>query len=93
MNPIASHFTLLYFATASSYTSRDSELLPAPLLLSSLFPMLEKRYPGITSKVLETCMVTINLEYVTIPEPGSVDKDIIIKEGDEVAIIPPVGAG
>lgn len=90
----AGHFTILYFASASSYTSKDSESFPAPLSLSELFDILEKQYVGIKAKVLESCLVTVNLEYVDVPEASSVvNDDTIIKEGDEVAIIPPVSSG
>jgi molybdopterin converting factor small subunit len=89
----AGHYTILYFASASSYTSKDSEHLPAPVPLSKLFETLEERYVGMKAKVLESCLVTINLEYVDIPEAAGGDTEIVIKEGDEVAIIPPVSSG
>ncbi|KAF8866613.1 molybdopterin synthase small subunit CnxG [Acephala macrosclerotiorum] len=85
------HFTVLYFASASSYTSKDTEALPAPLQLAKLFETLDEKYGGMKSKVLESCLVTINLEYVDIPENG--EDGPIINEGDEVAIIPPVSSG
>jgi len=87
----AGHFTILYFASASSYTSQSFESLPAPLPLSKLFETLEERYNGMKVKVLESCLVTINLEYVDIPEDGA--SAPVIQEGDEVAIIPPVSSG
>ncbi|PQE19895.1 molybdopterin synthase small subunit protein [Rutstroemia sp. NJR-2017a BVV2] len=87
------HFTILYFASASSYTSKDAETLEAPLPLSKLFETLEGRYQGIKDKILQSCLVTINLEYVDMPETGSKDSDTMIKAGDEVAIIPPVSSG
>jgi molybdopterin converting factor small subunit len=87
------HFTILYFASASSYTSKDAETLEAPLPLSKLFETLEGRYQGIKDKILRSCLVTINLEYVDMPETGSKEPDTIIKAGDEVAIIPPVSSG
>lgn len=90
--PPSGHFNLLYFASASSFTSKQHEALPAPQPLGRLFNTLEERYPGIRTKVLESCMVTINLDYVDMPDPGQ-DGDAIIKEGDEVAIIPPVSSG
>ncbi|KAF7937735.1 uncharacterized protein EAE97_007531 [Botrytis byssoidea] len=86
-------FTVLYFATASSYTSKDSETFSAPLPLSRLFEILEDRYNGMKDNVLRSCLVTINLEYVDIPETGSDGTEITIKDGDEVAIIPPVSSG
>jgi molybdopterin synthase sulfur carrier subunit len=98
------YFTLLYFASASSYTTKDSENFQAPLPLPKLFDILEERYPGIRDKVLSHCAVTINLNYVDVgilegvcsekrgaePVLGDV---VVIKEGDEVALIPPVSSG
>jgi hypothetical protein len=94
----ASTFTVLYFATASSYTTVFSEELPAPLLLAKLFPTLELRYPGITTKVLKSCAVTVNLEYVDIEDDSGLKSDAtaegkLIQPGDEVGIIPPVSSG
>ncbi|KAK3986684.1 hypothetical protein QBC44DRAFT_311082 [Cladorrhinum sp. PSN332] len=84
----AGHFNILYFASASSYTLKNTESLPAPLPLSKLFGVLEERYKGIKENVLESSLVTVNLTYVDV-EGG---EDMVIKEGDEVAIIPPAGA-
>lgn len=90
--PPPGHFNLLYFATATSYTGRDYEAFPAPLPLKQLFEQLETRYPGIQAKVLDSCLVTVNLEYVDVPtEEGT--PDVVIQEADEVAIIPPVSSG
>jgi molybdopterin converting factor small subunit len=89
----AGHYTILYFASASSYTSKDYEYLPAPLPLSKLFETLEERYSGIEAKVLESCLVTINLEYIDICEAAGDGNEVVIKEGDEVAVIPPVSSG
>jgi molybdopterin converting factor small subunit len=90
----AGQFTILYFASASSYTSKDSETLEAPLPLSKLFETLEERYSGFKTKVLESCLVTINLEYVDISnDTRGASNEVVIKEGDEVAIIPPVSSG
>jgi molybdopterin converting factor small subunit len=87
------HFLLLYFASAASYTAKDFETFEAPLPLSSLFDHLEKHYIGIKQKVLDSCLVTINLEYVDIPDCEKGNGETIIKAGDEVAIIPPVSSG
>ncbi|KAF8540468.1 ankyrin repeat-containing domain protein [Trichophaea hybrida] len=67
----------------------NGETLPAPLPLSQLYETLEKKYPGITEKVLRGSMVTVNLDYVDLEE----EAERVIKPGDEVAIIPPVSAG
>jgi len=87
----AGNFTILYFASASSHTKRESEHMPAPLKASELFDTLEERYPGMKQKVLSSCALTINLAYVDLEDEK--DKEIVIKEGDEVGIIPPVSSG
>lgn len=92
--PPKGHFNVLYFAGASSFTGKDGEALPAPLPLGKLFAELESRYPGIKPKILDSCLVTVNLEYV---DAADVDVDgdhgQTIQESDEVAIIPPVSSG
>ena len=98
-----SMFTVLYFAAASTYTGKTSELMPAPLPVRSLFPALESKYAGIRAKVLQSCAVTINLEYVDSDlnidaTSGSDDasnsaRGATIQAGDEVGIIPPVSSG
>ncbi|PVH93473.1 Molybdopterin synthase sulfur carrier subunit [Periconia macrospinosa] len=85
------HFSILYFAAASTFTTKTAEYLPAPLDACLLFPVLEERYPGITAKVLSSCAVTVNLEYVDMDEDRV--GEVVIKAGDEVAIIPPVSSG
>ncbi|CAG8253248.1 unnamed protein product [Penicillium salamii] len=82
-------FTIHYFASASQFTSKNTESLPAPQKLSTLFDELEKRYPGIGSKVLSSCGISLNGEYVDIEE----DVDVVIEAGGEVAVIPPVSSG
>jgi molybdopterin converting factor small subunit len=89
----AGHFSILYFAAASTFTAKPKEHLPAPLEARNLFSQLEERYPGITGKVLSSCAVTVNLEYVDLDSDGSDQMSLVIKEGDEVAIIPPVSSG
>lgn len=86
-------FNLLYFASASSFTGKDSDEFQAPVPLSKLFTLVEGKYPGIKSKILGSCLVTVNLEYVDVPENETGESDVIIKAGDEVAIIPPVSSG
>jgi molybdopterin converting factor small subunit len=89
----AGHFSILYFAAASSFTKKTSEHLPAPIKVRELFARLDERYPGMKQKVLASCAVTVNLEYVDIDEDDAADLDKEIKDGDEVAIIPPVSSG
>lgn len=89
VKPPPGHFRLLYFATAHSYTQKDSDTFKAPLRASDLFDVLEKAYPGIKPKVLESCAVTVNMEYIDLDDDGGLS----INEGDEVALIPPVSSG
>lgn len=89
----AGHFLILYFAAASTFTSKTSEAMPAPLRADHLFGKLEERYPGIGEKVLSSCAVTVNLEYVALDEDDAAGAGRQINEGDEVAIIPPVSSG
>jgi molybdopterin converting factor small subunit len=86
--PAAGYFNILYFATASAFTGKDHEALPAQLRLGDLHSKLDEAYPGF-DKILESCLVTRNLDYVDLVQQA----DVKIEEGDEVAIIPPVSSG
>ncbi|KJZ76583.1 Molybdopterin synthase sulfur carrier subunit [Hirsutella minnesotensis 3608] len=90
--PPQGHCNVLFFAGASSFTGKDCVALPAPLSLGNLFGELESLFPGIRAKILDSCLVTVNLEYVDVPEEGAADARVI-QEADEVAIIPPVSSG
>lgn len=92
--PPSRHFNLLYFASAASFTKKNSEVFEAPIRASDLFDLLEKRYPGIKDIVLSSCAVTVNLEYIDLDvDEEAHESRLVIKEGDEVAIIPPVSSG
>nr|OQO22413.1 hypothetical protein B0A51_09821 [Rachicladosporium sp. CCFEE 5018] len=88
--PPPDHCTILYFAAATSYTKKQYDHLPAPFYVSRLPDVLEERYPGIKSKVLVSCAITVNLDYVDLEEEADKDNDgLLITAGDEVAVIPP----
>ena len=90
----AGHFTILYFAAATSYTKKQHEFLPGPVPLGRLYDVLEQKYPGMKEKVLVSCAVTINLDYVDVEEEaGKGDAGLVVNAGDEVAVIPPVSSG
>ncbi|KAK5630059.1 hypothetical protein RRF57_005774 [Xylaria bambusicola] len=95
--PPKGHFNVLYFASASSFTSKEYDVLPAPLPIGKLFDALEERHSDIKEKILSSCLVTVNLDYVDVPnrdsEDASSESGVVIREGDEVAIIPPVSSG
>ncbi|KAF2755345.1 hypothetical protein EJ05DRAFT_478363 [Pseudovirgaria hyperparasitica] len=89
----STYFTILYFAAASDITKKRSETLTAPVHVSQLFTLLDKKYPGLKDKVLCSSAITVNLEYVDVDESMSDEEGLVIKAGDEVAIIPPVSSG
>lgn len=91
--PPQGHFNVLYFASAGTFTTKEYESLPAPLPICKLFDTLEEKYKGIKAKILDSCLVSVNLSYVDMPEKDDDPDQVIIKEGDEVAIIPPVSSG
>lgn len=87
------HFSVLYFASAASFTRKSSDEIPAPLTVADLYNHLEGKYPGIREEVLTSSLLTINLQYVDTEEDGLDTPSKMINEGDEVAIIPPVSSG
>lgn len=89
----AGHFTVLYFASASSYTHKQHDFFPGPVSLAQLPDLLEGQYPGVKDKVLGSCALTVNLDYVDVEEAGKGDQGLVVRAGDEVAIIPPVSSG
>ena len=44
--PPAGHFALLYFASATSFTRKQHDFLPAPMPLAQLYEAVENKYPG-----------------------------------------------
>lgn len=89
----AGTFTILYFASASSFTGKDSDSFPAPVALADLYAFLEGEYPGIRTNILDHSMLTVNLEYVDVPAADSGETGVMIEPGFEVAIIPAVSSG
>ena len=88
------HFTLLYFASAASYTGKGHDFLRASLKITELYDVLDKQYPGFREKVLDSAAITVNLEYVDLDEESAKGEGcIVIDAGDEVGIIPPVSSG
>ena len=86
--------TVLYFAAASTATGLTSEVVAIPnsdkdpFRLSSLGSLLAARHPRTTlAQVLEGSKWCVNEEMVDEPE------EIVLRGGEEVAIICPVSGG
>jgi molybdopterin synthase sulfur carrier subunit len=92
--PPIGHFTILFFAAATSYTKSQHDFLPAPMRVTDLWRALDQKYPGMEQKVLDSAALTVNLQYVDLEEEaGKSEGALLIQEGDEVAVIPPVSSG
>lgn len=83
--------TVLYFAAASTATGLTSEdvLIPEDgLKLQELTDLLVSRHPDTRLKeIIDTSQWCVNLEMVDNPE------DVLLKGGEEVAVICPVSGG
>jgi molybdopterin converting factor small subunit len=89
---MTAEITVLYFAAASTATGLTSECVPLPphesFRLSSLGPLLASRYPNSKlEEVLRSSRWSVDAEMVDEPE------DVVLKGGEEVAIICPVSGG
>ncbi|CAG8593447.1 2406_t:CDS:2 [Funneliformis caledonium] len=88
---MSKEFTILYYATARDATKMSSEKIPLPsqspfMSLKDLTMLLKERHKKL-APILEYSLYAINMEYVEN------DQAILVKEGDEVAVIPPVSGG
>ncbi|CAG8589470.1 2671_t:CDS:2 [Diversispora eburnea] len=90
---MSKEFKVLYFASAKDATNLSSETIsfpssnPSSISLQELTQILKSRHKKL-GKILEHSMYAINMKYVEID-----DTSIFVKEGDEVAVIPPVSGG
>ncbi|WP_457643825.1 molybdopterin converting factor subunit 1 [Persephonella sp.] len=77
---------LLYFSSIKDRLgkSREEVELPDGSKISDLYKLLEEKYPQIAES-LPSVMFAVNEEYA--------DKNTQLKEGDTVALIPPVSGG
>jgi len=77
---------LLYFSSIKDRLgkSREEVELPDGSKISDLYKLLEEKYPQIAES-LPSVMFAVNEEYA--------DRNTQLKEGDTVALIPPVSGG
>jgi molybdopterin synthase catalytic subunit len=79
---------VLYFAKAREVVGKSEEAvtLAAPATAASLQAHLVATYPDLAS-VLRSCVFALNQEYVQM------EASVPLKDGDEVAVIPPLSGG
>jgi molybdopterin converting factor subunit 1 len=77
---------LLYFAVVRERLKRDDEIveLPEATTVDGMLDELERRHAGF-SGLRAACKVAVNQEFAR--------GDQVLREGDEVALIPPVAGG
>ncbi len=79
---------VLYFAKVREVVGKTQETveLAPPATAAALHRHLVARYPQLET-VLRTSLFAINQEYAHIGE------DVLLRNGDEVALIPPLSGG
>ncbi len=78
--------SVLYFASAKDATGkrRESIKLPESTTIREVLLKISSTHPGIIN-ILNTMQVAVNYKVV--------DVDAILKEADEVALLPPISGG
>jgi molybdopterin converting factor small subunit len=80
-------FTVLYFGPLKSLTGKSSETIGSDITITQLLSHLATAYEDV--QLIKSCAVSVNLEYVDSEEYDQTT----LKNGDEVALIPPVSSG
>jgi molybdopterin synthase sulfur carrier subunit len=80
---------VLFFARARELTGVSSHALSLPPNTSAHAALRDSILPAFPSlaPLAPTCALAVNLEYVTA------DADALLKNGDELAVIPPISGG
>jgi len=82
------NITVLLFAEARDLAEADSieiELISSEATKSEIFDAV-KRAAGCLEQILDTCNLAYNHQYIG-------EEKLIIKQTDELALIPPIGGG
>jgi molybdopterin synthase catalytic subunit len=84
--PSQIHITVLYFAGAKDATGkrRESIKLPEYTTIRELLLVISSTHPRLRN-ILNSMNVAVNYKVVNV--------DAILKEADEVALLPPVSGG
>ncbi|KAG7264707.1 hypothetical protein CRUP_019010 [Coryphaenoides rupestris] len=81
--------TVLYFARSAELTGHRSEVVPLPVVTSSsqLWGHLLELHPSLAA-LQDQVVLAVRQQYVSIG-----DQSIILADGDEVAVVPPLSGG
>jgi MoaD family protein len=81
------HIRILYFAFLKDLTGVRSDTMKLPFgsTIHNLLTNILKIYPQINSNLLKLIKVSVNYKIV--------DAKTILKDGDEVALLPPISGG
>jgi molybdopterin converting factor subunit 1 len=84
--PSQIHITVLYFAGAKDATGKRKESikLPEDATIRELLLVISSTHPRIRN-ILNSMQIAVNYKVV--------DFDTVLKEADEVALLPPVSGG
>jgi molybdopterin converting factor subunit 1 len=77
---------LLYFAFVKDKTGVEFDLLdlPSDTSIKSLIKIILEKYPSL-SNIIDMIKISVNYKIV--------DVDTILKDGDEIAFLPPISGG
>lgn len=77
---------LLYFAFVKDKTGVEFDLLelPSDTSVKSLIKIILEKYPGL-GNIVDMIQISVNYKIV--------DVDTILKDGDEIAFLPPISGG
>jgi molybdopterin converting factor subunit 1 len=80
---------VLYFAAARDVAGITSETFNLPNSLEDLTNILTTKYGHELRKILDHSLYAVNMDYIE----KELEAKKILKDSDEVAIIPPVSGG
>lgn len=95
-------FSLLYFGPLADLAGQQKEVVEITttmaasnegLTISELYKYVGSRHGDSAAILLDSCAVAVNMEYLEEDTETGSSNAIVIRPGDEVAIIPPVSSG
>uniref|UniRef100_A0A8C5A565 Molybdopterin synthase sulfur carrier subunit n=1 Tax=Gadus morhua TaxID=8049 RepID=A0A8C5A565_GADMO len=81
--------TVLYFAKSAELTGHRSEVVPLPAATSScqLWALLLELHPSLAA-LQDQVVLAVRQQYVALG-----DQALLLADGDEVAVVPPLSGG